>query len=63
MANTKRILKICVDSLLIVLLLASLACRWTGHRMHLWAGYGWILIVFLHAALNWQWYRSCLRGP
>lgn len=63
MTNTRRIFKIAVDVLLIVLLFASLACRWTGHRMHLWAGYGWFLIVFLHAVLNWQWYRSCLRGP
>lgn len=58
----QRLLKIVTDVFLTLLLLATLAYPWTGHRLHAWVAYSWALAVLLHGICNRGWYASLLRG-
>lgn len=59
----KRTVRIFVDALMTVLLLFMFAVPWTGVLRHERLGIVLFILLLLHNALNFRWYKSLFTGP
>lgn len=59
----KRTVRIAVDALMTVLLLFMFAVPWTGVLRHERLGIVLFILLLLHNALNFRWYKSLFTGP
>lgn len=60
--NTKTLSKLAIDLIMTVLLLAAMACRLTGTTIHELLGITLFILFATHNILNWEWYKSLLKG-
>lgn len=51
-----------VDMLMIVVLPLLMSFELIGRATHEWLGVTMMLLVIIHQALNWKWYRNIFRG-
>ena len=59
----KRTGRIFADALMTVLLLLMFAIPWTGVLRHERLGIVLFILLLLHNALNFRWYKSLFTGP
>lgn len=60
--KSETVCKILIDIAMTVLLLVQMAYMLMGQKTHEWLGVGMFVLVIVHNALNWTWYRSLFRG-
>ncbi|MCM1226203.1 MAG: DUF4405 domain-containing protein [Clostridium sp.] len=60
--KSKMIIKICIDTLMTILLLLLMSYQITGQKLHEWLGLGMLLLFIFHNILNFKWYRNLFKG-
>lgn len=60
--SRKLTIKMLLDLLMIVLMLAAMAYSLTGNMGHELLGASLLLLFVIHNALNWRWYTAILKG-
>lgn len=58
----KARLKICIDALMTMALLAQMGYQFWGNVAHEWMGAGMFALFIAHHILNWNWYKTLFRG-
>ncbi|MDE7362505.1 MAG: DUF4405 domain-containing protein [Oscillospiraceae bacterium] len=58
----KQKIKILIDVLMTVLLLALMAYQVVGDVLHEWFGTGMLVLFIVHNILNYKWYASLFKG-
>lgn len=58
----KLIVKIAIDFIMMILLLALMAYELIGAAAHEWIGAIMFALVIAHNALNWKWWRNLIKG-
>ena len=60
--KAKARLKIVIDVLMTLTLLFLMGYQFWGDVAHEWAGAGMFVLFIVHHILNWNWYKTLLRG-
>ena len=60
--KSKTIFKIIIDSLLTILLMASMGRQFWGDAAHEWFGIGMFVLFIAHHLLNLNWYKNLFKG-
>jgi hypothetical protein len=58
----KTAIKVTVDFLMLILLLALMARHFSGEKAHEWLGIIMLALILAHNVLNRNWYKSIMKG-